>query len=119
MVGSDGECADPEMYTRPFYYQVMASERKPLRVFMIDGRNDNRGMNAEGAYDATRDWFYQNVRLKDALVAKGYDVNNAWGLGVHTTTWAARCCPEMMRWLWRDHPVSVDPHDTSERSFRK
>jgi hypothetical protein len=26
--------------------------------------------------------------------------------------------PEMMRWLWRDHPVSVDPNDTNERSFR-
>jgi hypothetical protein len=24
----------------------------------------------------------------------------------------------MMRWLWRDHPVSVDPNDTVERSFR-
>jgi len=26
--------------------------------------------------------------------------------------------PEMMRWLWRDHPVSVDPRDQVERSFR-
>jgi hypothetical protein len=26
--------------------------------------------------------------------------------------------PEMMRWLWRDHPVSVDPNDTNERLFR-
>jgi hypothetical protein len=24
------------------------------------------------------------VRLKDALVAKGYDVNYAWGIGVHS-----------------------------------
>jgi hypothetical protein len=23
----------------------------------------------------------------------------------------------MMRWLWRDHPVSVDVNDTVERSF--
>jgi hypothetical protein len=26
--------------------------------------------------------------------------------------------PEMMRWLWRDQPVSTDPRDTAERSFR-
>jgi hypothetical protein len=26
--------------------------------------------------------------------------------------------PEMMRWLWRDHPVSTDPRDTVERSMR-
>jgi len=24
--------------------------------------------------------------------------------------------PEMMRWLWRDHPVSTDPRNTVERS---
>jgi len=23
----------------------------------------------------------------------------------------------MMRWLWRDHPVSTDPNDKEERSF--
>jgi hypothetical protein len=26
--------------------------------------------------------------------------------------------PEMMRWLWRDHPVSTDPRDMTERSMR-
>jgi len=99
--------------------KVMASERKPIRIFMIDGRNDNRGVNAAGGqYDQTRDWFYQNVRLKDALVAKGYDVNYAWGIGVHSHDMGGAMLPEMMRWLWRDHPVSVDPNDTVERSFR-
>jgi hypothetical protein len=24
----------------------------------------------------------------------------------------------MMRWLWRDHPVSTDVNDEIERSFR-
>ena len=27
--------------------------------------------------------------------------------------------PEMMRWLWRDQPVSTDPDDAVERSFRR
>ena len=26
--------------------------------------------------------------------------------------------PEMMRWLWRAQPVSADPSDATERSFR-
>jgi enterochelin esterase family protein len=26
--------------------------------------------------------------------------------------------PEMMRWLWRDHPVSTDVKDSVERSFQ-
>lgn len=90
----------------------------PVTIFMIDGRNDNRGVNAAGEYDQTRDWFYQNVRLKDALVAKGYDVNYAWGIGVHSHDMGGAMLPEMMRWLWRDHPVSVDPNDPNERSFR-
>ena len=72
----------------------------------------------DGKYDQTRDWFYQNVRLKDALVAKGYDVNYVWGIGVHSHDMGGAMLREMMRWLWRDHPVSVDPNDTIERSFR-
>jgi enterochelin esterase-like enzyme len=97
---------------------VADSERKPIRIFMIDGRNDNRGQRGDDEYDATRDWFYQNVRLKDALVAKGYDVNYAWGIGVHSHDMGGAMLPEMMRWLWRDHPVSTDPDDAAERSFR-
>jgi enterochelin esterase family protein len=27
--------------------------------------------------------------------------------------------PEMMRWLWRDGPVSTDVNDMVERSFRQ
>jgi len=99
--------------------RVAASERKPIRIFMIDGRNDNRGETPEGEYNEKRDWFYQNVRLKDALVAKGYDVNYAWGMGVHSHDMGGAMLPEMLRWLWRDHPVSTDPNDSAERSFRE
>ena len=27
--------------------------------------------------------------------------------------------PDMMRWLWRDGPVSTDPNEMVERSFRQ
>ena len=96
---------------------VRASDPKPIRIFMIDGRNDNRGLR-DDEYDETRDWFYQNVRLKDALVEKGYDVNFSWGIGVHSHDMGGAMLPEMMRWLWRDHPVSTDPRDMQERAFR-
>ena len=44
--------------------KVLSSEKKPIRIFMIDGRNDNRGTTAQGGtYDPHRDWFLQNVRL--------------------------------------------------------
>jgi enterochelin esterase family protein len=99
--------------------KLRASETKPIRIFMIDGRNDNRGLSADGEYDATRDWFFQNVRLKDALVERGYDVNYSWGIGVHSHDMGGAMLPEMMRWLWRDQPVSTDPEDSVERSFRE
>ena len=99
--------------------KVAAAEKKPIRIFMIDGRNDNRGLNDKGEYDPHRDWFLQNNRLKDALVQKGYDVNYSWGMGVHSHNMGGAMLPEMMRWLWRDQPVSLDPRDSEEKSFRK
>jgi enterochelin esterase family protein len=97
---------------------VLKSEKKPIRVFMQDGRNDNRALAASGTYDQTRDWFYQNVRLMEALSKKGYEVNYAWGMNRHGQAMGGAILPEMMRWLWRDHPVSTDPRDTAERSMR-
>jgi len=95
---------------------VEKSERKPIRIFLQDGRNDNRGQG-RGGYDQRRDWFFQNVRLMKALTAKGYDVNYAWGMNTHGQRMGGPMLPEMMRWLWRDHPVSTDVNDTVERSF--
>jgi enterochelin esterase family protein len=95
---------------------VRKSEKKPIRVFLQDGRNDNRGPGQGGAYDQTRDWFYQNVRLMQALTEKGYDVNYTWGMNRHGQKMGGPILPEMMRWLWRDHAVSVDPNDMTERS---
>jgi hypothetical protein len=97
---------------------VLQSEKKPIRVFLQDGRNDNRAVSASGAYDQTRDWFYQNIRLADALTKKGYDVNYAWGMNRHGQAMGGAILPEMLRWLWRDHPVSIDPRDMRERSLR-
>ena len=98
---------------------VRSSEKKPLRVFLQDGRNDNRALNANGTYDQARDWFYQNVRLMEALTAKGYDLNYAWGMNSHGQTMGGAILPEMMRWLWRDQPVSTDPRDNVERAYRE
>ena len=98
---------------------VRKSDRKPIRVFLQDGRNDNRAVGRGGAYDETRDWFFQNVRLMKALTEKGYDLNYSWGIGRHGQKQGGAILPDMLRWLWRDHPVSVDPKDTVERSFSK
>jgi enterochelin esterase family protein len=98
---------------------VRKSEKKPIRIFMQDGRNDNRGVGREGNYDQRRDWFYQNTRLMQALTDKGYEVNYSWGIGRHGQKQGGMMVPEMMRWLWRDHPASTDVNDAIERSFNE
>lgn len=98
---------------------VQKSERKPIRIFLQDGRNDNRRASRKGNDVNSIDWFYQNVRLADALKSKGYDVNYAWGIGNHGQKQGGAIFPGIMRWLWRDsQPVSTDREDTIERSFR-
>jgi len=96
---------------------IRKSEKKPLRVFLLDGRNDNRGLRADGKYDETRDWFYQNVRLQQALEEKGYDLNYMWGMQRHGHGMLKAVFPDIMRWLWRDHAFSSDVHDKVEQSF--
>jgi enterochelin esterase family protein len=39
-------------------------------------------------------------------------------MNLHGQKFGGAIMPEMMRWLWRDSPVSTDPHDMTERSFR-
>jgi enterochelin esterase-like enzyme len=98
---------------------VRTTAKKPIRIFLQDGRNDNRGVGRDGNYDQNRDWFFQNVRLAQALTEKGYDVNYTWGIGRHGQKQGGAVLPDMMRWLWRDHGVSVDVKDTVERSFNE
>ena len=96
---------------------IRKSEKKPIRVYLCDGRNDNRGQRPGEEYKESRDWFYQNVRMMQALTAKGYDLNYAWGMNKHGQKMGGAILPEMMRWLWRDHEVSSDPKDSVERSL--
>jgi enterochelin esterase-like enzyme len=98
--------------------RILKSRKKPIRIFLCDGRNDNRGIR-NGVYDQRWDWFYQNVRMQQALTKKGYDLNYTWGMNNHGQSFGGAILPEMMRWLWRDQPVSTDPNDKIERGFRQ
>ena len=52
-----------------------------------------------------------------AFTEKGYDVNYTWSMGVHGLKQGGLLLPDMLRWLWRDQPVSTDPRNMEERSF--
>ena len=92
---------------------VAESPKKPIRVFFQDGKNDSRHPT-----QPINDSFFQNVRLVRALTDKGYDVNYSWGINKDGQRQGGAIFPEMMRWLWRDHPISLDPNDMVERSLR-
>ena len=105
-----GGHAYPEMIRR--------SERKPIRIFLQDGLNDNRGTKrGTTAYDPKWDWHAQNRLMVAALTEKGYDVNYCWGIGTHSNKQGGAMLPEMLRWLWRDYPRPDDPQNDSNRSL--
>ena len=96
---------------------IRESERKPIRIFLQDGLNDNRGFRRGGEYDPKWDWHAQNRKMVDALTEKGYDVNYTWGIGTHSNKQGGAIMPDMLRWLWRDYPRPDDPRDASNRSL--
>jgi enterochelin esterase family protein len=99
---------------------IRKAEKKPIRIFLQDGLNDNRGLRGEGAnatYNAERDWHAQNLKMVAALTEKGYDVNFVWGIGTHSNKQGGAMLPEMLRWLWRDYPRPDDARDTSNRTL--
>lgn len=113
IIGSFTNIRGGDIYTD----RVLKSRKKPIRVILCDGRNDNRGIR-NGVYDPRWDWYLQNVRLQKALTTKGYDLNYTWGMNSHSQSFGGQIMPEMMRWLWRDaSPVVTDPNDVVERGF--
>jgi putative esterase len=117
---------------------ISQSDKKPIRIFLEDGVNDNRGIGGRGGrggrgntnapvavaapatgtnnYNPGRDWHGQNIRMVEALTAKGYDVNYAWTLGTHSNKHGGAIMPEMLRWLWRDYPRADNPADGGNRT---
>jgi enterochelin esterase-like enzyme len=99
---------------------IRQSEPKPIRIYLQDGTNDNRGMRGRGdnqTYDPTWDWHAQNIKMVQALTEKKYDVNYCWGIGTHSGKQGGAIMPEMLRWLWRDYPRPDDPKDDSNRKL--
>jgi enterochelin esterase-like enzyme len=94
---------------------IRQSDRKPIRIFLQDGLNDNRGRRRGGEYDSKWDWHAQNIKMVATLTEKGYDVNYTWGVGTHSNKQGGAIMPEMLRWLWRDYPRTDDPQDDTNR----
>ena len=97
---------------------IRQAERKPIRIFLQDGLNDNRGKRRNSPdYNPEWDWHAQNRKMVAALTEKGYDVNYTWGIGTHSNKQSGAILPEMLRWLWRDYPRPDDPLNDSNRTL--
>ncbi len=99
---------------------IRSTPKKPLRIFLQDGANDNRAVRGEGptaTYTPDRDWHAQNRQMVAALTEKGYDLNFTWGVGTHSNKQGGAILPEMMRWLWRDYPRPDDALVTANRGL--
>lgn len=81
---------------------VRKTEPKPIRVFMVDGSNDEWMGGPE-----VGDWWMSNQTMERALEFAGYQVNHEWGEEAHDTHHATIAFPDAMRWLWKGWPEPV------------
>ncbi len=80
---------------------IREADRKPLRIHLQDGINDNRRPDSP-----ERDWFLQNRLMSEALTGKLYDVEYVLGHGVHSSKHGGSIFPETLRWIWRGEPMA-------------
>ena len=81
---------------------IAAAERKPLRIWMEVGENDNRYTDPESTL---HNWVLANERMAGALAAKGYPYQFVFAKAakhvdqrvVHQTL------PEALEWLWKGY----------------
>lgn len=75
-------------------YLVRVKERKPIRVYLLDGTNDldNKFGN----------WPLANRMMEASLKYMNYDFRIDWTECFHGSKGMAPHLPEAMRWLWRD-----------------
>ncbi len=72
---------------------VRKTERKPIRVYLLDGRNDID--NAFG------NWPVANQNMAAALKFAGYDYRFDFGECFHGSKGMSASLPDALRWLWR------------------
>ena len=72
---------------------IRKTERKPIRVFLQDGKNDLDNLHGS--------WPLSNQQMAAALKFKGYDYKFVFGTGGHNRKHGGAILPESLRWLWR------------------
>ena len=79
-------------------------KRKPLRVWMEVGENDNRSHDAEATL---HNWVMANERMADVLKAKhyAYQFVFAQNAGHVDGRVVSQTLPEALEWVWHGYPI--------------
>ena len=72
---------------------VRKNERKPLKVFLQDGKNDLDNQFGN--------WPLSNQDMAASLKFAGYDFTFVFGEGTHSGKHGGAIFPDTMRWLWK------------------
>lgn len=75
-------------------YLVRITERKPIRVYLLDGTND-----LDNKYG---NWPLANRMMEASLKYMNYDFRIDWTECFHGSRGMAPKLPEALEWLWRD-----------------
>jgi enterochelin esterase family protein len=98
--------------------KILREQHRNIRVWLQDGANDQEN-------DRYGSWPTANIRMANALKAKGYDFHFSFGKGTHNGAQGAAEFPQEMMWLWRDYDpdkteqqFTQDPAEKDKPSFR-
>ena len=85
---------------------IAQSARKPLRIWMQVGENDNHSNDPENTF---HNWVLANRRMAAALQARGYHYQFVFckGAGHVDRKAVAQTLPAALAWLWRGYPVKL------------
>lgn len=72
---------------------IRKTERKPIRVFLQDGKNDLNNLHGN--------WPLANQEMASSLAFAGYDYRFEFGDGAHSGKHGGAILPDSLRWLWR------------------
>ncbi len=78
---------------------VRKTAPNPIRIYLQDGTND---LNIYAG-----DWWKANETIERALSFAGYELKHIWGEDGHNGKQGTSIFPDVMRWLWKDWPKTI------------
>ena len=85
---------------------IRKTERKPIRVFLQDGRNDLNNLHGN--------WPLANQEMASSLAFSGYDFLFVFGDGGHNGKHGGAILPDALRWLWRPALAALPTPETKD-----